>query len=268
MGARPVVVGAETAKGVIHVIDTRAVGAYISQLRRDSDLTQAEMASRLNVTHQAVSKWENGLALPDVQMLMDLASLFGVSIEQILSGGSRTADGRRDSVQRGPSEAVRRMTQSMHQKPSFKQPSDEPLSAEPPSDSVPEQPDYPNAIEGEKVELNIELLSQLAPFMSRETLDRAFEKACVGEIDPCCLVGLAPFVSRDKLEKAVDLIGEGKLSAEHLSGLAPFLGREALRRAVNKIRDGSVNRNVLVSLAPFLDPDVVEALVFGKAKQE
>ena len=57
------------------------------------------MASKLNVTHQAVSKWENGLALPDVQTLMNWPVLFGVSIGQILSGGKRASHVRRDHVE-------------------------------------------------------------------------------------------------------------------------------------------------------------------------
>ncbi len=326
MGARSVIVVAETAKGVTHVIDTRAVGAYISQLRRDADLTQAEMASRLNLTHQAVSKWENGLALPDIQTLMDLADLFGVSIEQILSGGTRASHSRPDSIHRDPVETVAPMTPSVQQEPSSDQPPEEPFHTEPPRGSTPEQPDHSGAAEGETVELDIELLLQLAPFMRKETVNRAFEKACAGEIDPDCLIELAPFVSREMLDKAVhlvsegklsvqqlaglapflsketvnraferacageiepdclvelapfvsrelveravDLIGEGKLSEEHLEDLAPFLGKNALQRALDKIKDGSISREALAGLAPFLGPDLIEEIVFGKAKPE
>lgn len=46
------------------------------------------------------------------------------------------------------------------------------------------------AEQGERIELDLHLLSELAPFMSRETVDRIFEMACVGEADPDCLVEL------------------------------------------------------------------------------
>lgn len=48
------------------MIDTRVIGVYISYLRKDRDLTQLELAERLNVSHQAVSKWERGESVPDI----------------------------------------------------------------------------------------------------------------------------------------------------------------------------------------------------------
>ena len=66
----------------------------------------------------------------------------------------------------------------------------------------------------------------------------------------------------------MDLIGEGKLSEEHLEDLAPFLGKNALQRALDKIKDGSISREALAGLAPFLGPDLIEEIVFGKAKSE
>ena len=68
------------------MIDNRAVGKTISTLRQNRNMTQQQLAATLNVSHQAVSKWENGAALPDVQTLMDLTRLFGITMEQLLSG--------------------------------------------------------------------------------------------------------------------------------------------------------------------------------------
>jgi len=272
------------------MIDTRAVGAYISQLRRDADLTQAEMANKLNVTHQAVSKWENGLALPDVQTLLDLANLFGVSIEQILGGGARITAGQSEIGHSRTSDLSQRaVSEGQTQDRSSAEPSlsgaDDPgdrdelrerqavagdmCAVQGTSASATHRAEHTDteAVRGVGAELDLDLLTDLAPFMSREAIDRIFEMACVGEVDPDCLVDLAPFVSRDKLEKAVDLISEGKLSIDHLEDLAPFLGRDALRKLLLKIEDGSLDRQALVSLAPFLGPDLVEAFVFGKVRK-
>ena len=68
------------------MIDNRAVGKTIATLRQNRNMTQQQLAATLNVSHQAVSKWENGAALPDVQTLMDLTRLFGITMEQLLSG--------------------------------------------------------------------------------------------------------------------------------------------------------------------------------------
>lgn len=62
------------------------LGKRISSQRRRQGWTQAELGTRLNVTAQAVSKWENNISEPDVQTLLNMASLFGVSLDQMLTG--------------------------------------------------------------------------------------------------------------------------------------------------------------------------------------
>lgn len=68
------------------MIDNQIVGRNITMLRRKMKLTQQRLAAIVNVSHQAVSKWERGVTLPDVQTMLDLGRLFGVSIEQLLTG--------------------------------------------------------------------------------------------------------------------------------------------------------------------------------------
>ena len=67
-------------------IDNRVVGAAITELRMRAGMTQQQLAAGLNVSHQAVSKWEKGAALPDIQTLLTLTQMFGVTMEQLLSG--------------------------------------------------------------------------------------------------------------------------------------------------------------------------------------
>lgn len=68
------------------MIDNRIVGRNIIMLRRRMKLTQQHLAAIVNVSHQAVSKWERGVTLPDVQTMLELGRLFGVSLEQLLTG--------------------------------------------------------------------------------------------------------------------------------------------------------------------------------------
>ena len=67
------------------MIDTKVVGQAISQLRQSANMTQQALAARLYVSHQAVSKWENGVALPDVITLYTMCRLFGVTMEQLIT---------------------------------------------------------------------------------------------------------------------------------------------------------------------------------------
>lgn len=59
------------------------IGTKIKQLRQKSGLTQEQLASRLAVTPQSVSKWENSVAMPDITLLPLLAGEFGVSIDEL-----------------------------------------------------------------------------------------------------------------------------------------------------------------------------------------
>ncbi len=59
------------------------LGIKIKQLRYKASLTQEQLAGRLSVSPQAVSKWENGAAMPDIGLLPELAEIFGVSIDEL-----------------------------------------------------------------------------------------------------------------------------------------------------------------------------------------
>lgn len=60
------------------------IGHYLKELRLQHKLTQKELASKLHITHQAVSNWEKGKALPDISILSQLGDVYGVSIDNLL----------------------------------------------------------------------------------------------------------------------------------------------------------------------------------------
>lgn len=62
------------------------VNTSIKDLRKKKNMTQDELAEKLNVTRQAVSNWENGKAQPDIETLTQLAEVFDVSVERIIYG--------------------------------------------------------------------------------------------------------------------------------------------------------------------------------------
>lgn len=65
------------------------VASQIASLRKAKGLTQQELSERLNVTPQAVSKWERGETLPDVIILVDLANILETTTDNILLGGEK-----------------------------------------------------------------------------------------------------------------------------------------------------------------------------------
>lgn len=60
------------------------IGRYLSELRKYYKITQDELAGRLGVTRQAVSKWETGITIPDIEILLRLSEIYGISINDIL----------------------------------------------------------------------------------------------------------------------------------------------------------------------------------------
>lgn len=54
------------------------------RLRKENNLTQEDVANKLGISPQAVSKWENGISMPDISLLVDIASMFNVSVDTLL----------------------------------------------------------------------------------------------------------------------------------------------------------------------------------------
>lgn len=67
-------------------MDNAKIGRLIYSLRKENNMTQLQLASLLNVSDKAVSKWERGLGRPDLSLLPQLSKVFNVDIEKLLSG--------------------------------------------------------------------------------------------------------------------------------------------------------------------------------------
>ena len=62
------------------------IGKFIREIRKKNNLTQNDLAEKLGVTYQAVSKWENGKNIPDISLLKEISRIFNVDINEILEG--------------------------------------------------------------------------------------------------------------------------------------------------------------------------------------
>ncbi|MCF7930689.1 MAG: helix-turn-helix domain-containing protein [Acholeplasmataceae bacterium] len=63
------------------------IGQYIQRLRKEKGLSQKQLAEKLNISFQAVSKWETGESLPDISILLELSNVLDTTTDKILSGG-------------------------------------------------------------------------------------------------------------------------------------------------------------------------------------
>jgi transcriptional regulator with XRE-family HTH domain len=78
--------------GGLIMLDNQKIGRTIHRLRKGANMTQSELSDQLGISHQAVSKWENGECLPDIEVLLHLAKMFGLSVEDLLLGSPETAN--------------------------------------------------------------------------------------------------------------------------------------------------------------------------------
>ncbi len=65
-------------------IDKDKFGAFVAQLRKEQSMTQKELAQKVYVSDKAVSKWERGLSMPDITLLIPLSRALGVTVTELL----------------------------------------------------------------------------------------------------------------------------------------------------------------------------------------
>lgn len=61
-------------------------GAFIAQLRKESNMTQVQLADELGVTNKAISKWENGKCMPDYGIIKPLCQELGITVSELIDG--------------------------------------------------------------------------------------------------------------------------------------------------------------------------------------
>lgn len=67
-------------------MDQIKIGKFIVQCRKRQNLTQMQLAEKLNITDRAISKWENGRAMPDSSIMLSLCDILDISVNELLSG--------------------------------------------------------------------------------------------------------------------------------------------------------------------------------------
>lgn len=81
-------------------MDSAKLGRLIQSLRKEKEMTQRDLALLMNVSDQAISKWERGIGCPDISLLGPLSRILGVNIEKMLSGELRPNDPDSGSMKR------------------------------------------------------------------------------------------------------------------------------------------------------------------------
>lgn len=67
-------------------MDQVKIGKFIRQKRKEKNLTQSELAEKLNITDRAISKWENGNCMPDSGLIFEICEILNITISDLFSG--------------------------------------------------------------------------------------------------------------------------------------------------------------------------------------
>ena len=67
-------------------MDQIKIGKFISKKRKEKNITQEKLAEKLNITDRAVSKWENGICMPDAGTIPELCKILDITINDLFSG--------------------------------------------------------------------------------------------------------------------------------------------------------------------------------------
>ena len=238
------------------MIDTTTVGKSIAYLRKQKQLTQQGLAAAVNVSNQAVSKWENGVALPDMQTMLALSRLFGVSMEDLLSGAVLEAiapepDAEETSQPQEPRIELKLEPDGLNMG----------IVAEA-DDAIARAMENCDDEAGEAAEesdsevtvgMTLEEILRMTPYVSREALELMLQN-CEERISMDELISVAPYVGKETLARLVAACE--RMDWETLRRLAPFLGRDALRELVLAHVD-TLTLGALRRLAPFLSRDAL-----------
>ena len=79
-------------------MSNKSIGEMISSLRKEKEMTQNDLAEKMNVTDKAVSKWERNLSCPDVNSIPKLAEILGVSVEELINAQTKQDNGQIDDI--------------------------------------------------------------------------------------------------------------------------------------------------------------------------
>ena len=72
-------------------MDQKKIGIFLKELRKEKQLTQEQLAEVFGVTNRSVSRWENGVNMPDFDLVIEIAKYYDISIEEFLDGERRNA---------------------------------------------------------------------------------------------------------------------------------------------------------------------------------
>jgi transcriptional regulator with XRE-family HTH domain len=212
---------------VLALFNTKKFGAYISSLRKKRDMTQSELADRLFVTSQAVSKYEQGESFPEISVLSSMAEVFGISLDAFIEAGEPTK-----------TEAAVLEHAAMNK-------------------------DIPAELINDEI---ISDIINIAPLLKPSLLDKiaaGFEKH---GIDISKVVELAEYMNDESVIKLHENATFNTLDEKLLEKFIPLLNDDSKQIIFQKILDGELDWHLLKTVLPYakyMYQQIEAAVVYG-----
>ena len=93
-------------------MDQIKIGKFIAECRKKNNLTQMQLAEKLNITDRAISKWENGKGMPDSSIMLDLCNELKISVNELLSGEVIKMDAYNEKLEQNLIDIVKQKEES------------------------------------------------------------------------------------------------------------------------------------------------------------
>lgn len=227
------------------MLNMMKVGRKISELRRQQNMTQMELAEKLCISYQAVSNWERGNSMPDISKLPELAQLFGVTIDDLLGETSELI-----------SHAAQNRVEEYLE--------DHEVTAEELAEAAPIlKPTQVDAVFPKTKCTNMGSVIKLLPFLDQQTVDELARKAA----DSDDIRKFVPFVSQDVLN---ELVAQRTESGKSIEAFLPFLDTEEIGKMAERSYQ-KAGLGEIVKLFPFMSRQQLEHIAkmeFEKKRME
>ena len=213
------------------MFDTKKFGAYISRLRKKADMTQSELAEQLNLTRQAISKYECGDSFPDISILIEIADVFGITLDNLIGSGNPSE--REAAILEGAAGG--------------------------------------RDVSGELDKQCISDVINIAPLLKPSVLDKMAVGLAKHGIDISSVVSLAEYINEDTVVDLLKNATYDTINEDLLERVIPFLDANSISIIFQKILEGELDYKLIRMMLPhaeYIYPQVEAAVLYGNLDEK
>lgn len=198
-------------------------GAYLARLRKERDMPQSRLADMLNITRQAVSKWERGEGFPDIGLLCAIAEIFEMSVDELIRAGDASEN-----------QASIIASVSQNQEIAAEILADEGALCDIINIAPYLKVSSLSAIANQlaKHNLNIQKIVELSEFMNDDSVIKLLENCDMQTPDDALLEKLIPFLDAPSMITVLEKVMSGQNSHQLIKHMRPYIGHELIEAAV------------------------------------